>query len=82
MIIFLISLQNWFNSRLLRSHRKKTRVRYVGKSLITHLIYVDIGKFIQEGNLSSVQNVAKHLSIAHILLNISEFILERNLINV
>ena len=37
---------------------------------------------IQEGNLSSVQNVAKHLSVAHILFNISEFILERNLIHV
>ena len=39
-------------------------------------------KFIQEGNLSSVQNVAKHLSVAHILLNIGEFLLQRNLINV
>ena len=36
-------------------------------------------KFIQEGNLSSVRNVAKHLSVADILLNISKFILERNL---
>ena len=32
--------------------------------------------------VSNVQNVPKHLTIAHFLLNIREFTLERNLINV
>ena len=82
MVRFLISLQNLFNSRLFRIHRKKTSVIYVGKYLVTHAIYVDIRKFIQEGNPSNVQNVPRRLTIAHFLLNIGEFTLERNLINV
>ena len=38
MVKFLITLQNLFNSRLFRIHRKKTNIRYVGKSLVTHPI--------------------------------------------
>ena len=71
-------------------------------SLVTHQIEVDKGKFIQEGNNSNVQyvakpfiwesmlgrnhtnvqNVTKSLSAVHVLVNISKFILGRDLINV
>ena len=38
MVRFLVSLQNLFNRRLFRIHRKKTSVRYVGKCLVSHPI--------------------------------------------
>ena len=66
----------------IQNSQKENKCKICGKVFVTHPIEVDIGKFIQEGNLSHVQNVGKHLSFAHILLNISEFILERNLTNI
>ena len=47
-----------------------------------HSIYVNIGKFIQDGILSNVQNVTKLLIRVQNLVNISESILARSLINV
>ena len=47
-----------------------------------HSIYVNIGKFIQDGILSNVQNVPKRLIRVQNLVNVSKSILARSPINV
>ena len=81
-MMFLISLQNLLHSGVFRIHRKTASVKNVRKSLVTHSIYINIGKFIQDGMLSNVQNVPKCLIRVQNLVNIRKSILARSLINV